>query len=181
VTSAEGPTPGSSADAVPEANPESVARSIVLTSLTATAKTRHQLAQLLAKRNIPDDVAEAVLDRFVEVGLIDDRAFARNWVLSRSHGRGLARAALSRELKQKGVAPDLIAEALEQVTHDDEETQARRLVEAKRRSLAGLPWEKKFSRITGLLSRKGYPSGLAMRLAREYASTAEDEPLDDQG
>ena len=173
MTSAEEPTPGSSADLVPDADPQSVARSIVLTSLTATAKTRHQLAQLLEKRNVPEEVAEAVLDRFVEVGLIDDRAFARNWVLSRSQGRGLARSALSRELKQKGVAPDLIAEALELLTYEDEETHARRLVEAKVRSFSGLPWEKKFARITGLLSRKGYSSGLAMRLAREYASSTD--------
>lgn len=147
----------------------------MLTSLTATAKTRHQLAELLAKRNIPDEVAESVLDRFVEVGLIDDRAFARNWVLSRAQTRGLARTALSRELKQKGVAPDLIAEALEELTYEDEEAQARRLIEAKARSLSGLTWEKKFSRITGLLSRKGYPSGLAMRLAREYASKPDND------
>ena len=68
-------------------------------------RTRAQLATALRKRRIPDEVAESVLSRFAEVGLIDDAAFARAWVESRHHGRGLARQALSAELRQRGI-PD---------------------------------------------------------------------------
>jgi regulatory protein len=89
---AEGP-PGEMDD------PESVARGICLRALTGAPKTRQQLADLLATRGVPDDAAEAVLDRYTEVGLIDDAAFARAWVSSRQAGRGLARRALSSELR----------------------------------------------------------------------------------
>jgi regulatory protein len=168
-TSAEEPTPGSSADLVPEADPESVARTIVLNALTASAKTRFQLAERLAERNIPDDVATKVLNRFTEVGLIDDLAFAKNWVLSRSAGRGLARRALVMELKRKGVEGPIIDQALELLTVEDEEKRARALVEAKARSLEGLPRDKKYARITGMLSRKGYSGAITSRLASEYS------------
>ena len=41
-----------------------MARGICLRALTGAPKTRQQLADLLAKRGVPDDAAEAVLDRF---------------------------------------------------------------------------------------------------------------------
>ena len=71
-----GPTPGSLADAGPEPDPESVARTILLRRLAAAPRTRAQLAADLAARDVPGDAAERVLDRFTEVGLIDDAAFA---------------------------------------------------------------------------------------------------------
>ena len=83
-------------------DPVSAARGICLRALTGAPKTRSQLADLLAARDIPDDAAETVLDRFTEVGLIDDAAFARAWVSSRQAGRGLARRALSAELRRQG-------------------------------------------------------------------------------
>ena len=59
------------------------ARNIVLRQLSAAPKTRHQLAEKLLQREIPDDVVSEVLDRFEEVELIDDAAFAESWVRSR--------------------------------------------------------------------------------------------------
>ena len=70
---------------------------------------------MLARRGVPDEVAERVLDRFGEVDLIDDAAYARAWVESRHSGRGLARRALAYELRQRGVADADAAEALEAV------------------------------------------------------------------
>ena len=97
-------------------DPETAARGICLRALTGAAKTRKQLADLLAKKGVPDEAATAVLDRFTEVGLIDDAAFARAWVSSRQAGRGLARRALSAELRAKGVEPEVAAEAVGEVT-----------------------------------------------------------------
>ena len=103
-----------------------------LTLLTFAPRTRAQLAVALSRRGIPDGVADAVLARFEDVGLIDDAAFARSWVESRHYSRGLAARALSAELKQRGVAPDEIRAALdEQLSPDAEATAARRLVERR--------------------------------------------------
>ena len=92
-----------SRDLGPEADPESVARKILLDQLTGQARSRKELSDKLASRNVPDDVATRLLDRFEEVGLVDDEAFARAWVESRQRGRGLARRALQQELRRKGI------------------------------------------------------------------------------
>jgi regulatory protein len=148
-------------------DPESVARGICLRALTGAPKTRQQLADLLSTRGVPDDAAEAVLDRFVEVGLIDDAAFARAWVSSRQAGRGLARRALSAELRAKGVAPEVAAEAVGEVGDDDEREAARRLVDRKLGAMRRLDRATATRRLMGMLARKGYNGGLAAAVVRE--------------
>ncbi|CAM5630275.1 Regulatory protein RecX [Streptomyces fumanus] len=113
------------------------ARAICLRLLAGTPRTRKQLADALRKREIPDDAAEEVLSRFEEVGLIDDSAFADAWVESRHHGRGLARRALARELRTKGVDSTLIDAAVSQLDSEQEEATARELVGRKLRSRPG--------------------------------------------
>ena len=101
-------------------DPETVARGICLRALTGTPKTRKQLADLLAKKEVPAEAAAAVLDRFTEVGLIDDAAFAAAWVSTRQSGRGLARRALASELRAKGVDGEVAAAAVAEVDPQDE-------------------------------------------------------------
>ncbi|MBP2411268.1 regulatory protein [Arthrobacter stackebrandtii] len=155
----------------PDANPASVARSIVLRQLTNSAKSRHQLAQKLAERNIPEDVAEAVLDRFESVKLIDDAEFAHMWVRSRSMHKSLARGALRRELAEKGIAPDLAEQALEQIDDDIEREQGKDLVRRKLRTSIDLSdraeRDKYTRRWVGMLARKGFNPSLAFGMVAE--------------
>ncbi|MEU8031253.1 recombination regulator RecX [Streptomyces sp. NPDC049099] len=148
-------------------DPAERARAICLRLLTGTPRTRKQLADALRKREIPEDVAEEVLSRFEEVGLIDDSAFADAWVESRHHGRGLARRALAQELRTKGVDSALIDEAVSQLDSEQEEATARELVARKLRATRGLDRDKRIRRLAGMLARKGYPEGMALRLVRQ--------------
>ncbi|MEU2059976.1 recombination regulator RecX [Streptomyces sp. NPDC013455] len=148
-------------------DPAERARAICLRLLTGTPRTRKQLADALRKREIPEEVAEEVLSRFEEVGLIDDGAFADAWVESRHHGRGLARRALARELRTKGVDSALIEDAVAQLDPEQEEATARELVARKLRATRGLDRDKRLRRLAGMLARKGYSEGLALRVVRQ--------------
>ncbi|ARF64687.1 recombination regulator RecX [Streptomyces violaceoruber] len=148
-------------------DPVEQARGICLRLLTGTPRTRKQLADALRKREIPDEAAEEVLSRFEDVGLIDDAAFAGAWVESRHHGRGLARRALVRELRTKGVDSAVIDEAVGQLDADQEEETARELVARKLRSTRGLDRDKRLRRLAGMLARKGYGEGMALRVVRQ--------------
>jgi regulatory protein len=148
-------------------DPEARARQICLRLLTLAPRTRAQLADALRKRGTPDDVAESVLGRFTSAGLIDDAAFARAWVESRHHGRGLSGRALTAELRQRGVDGDQIRLAVDGLGPDAEAETARRLVESKLAATAGQEPQARVRRLTGMLARKGYPPGLAFRVIRE--------------
>jgi SOS response regulatory protein OraA/RecX len=160
--------PGGPAPVVDEmADPEAEARGICLRALTGAPKTRQQLADVLERKEVPPEVAEAVLDRFTEVGLIDDAAFAAAWVSSRQSGRGLARRALASELRAKGVDGEVVAAAVAEIDPQDEWDSARRLVQRRAPSMRRLDRVTAERRLVGMLARKGYGGGLAGIVVRE--------------
>lgn len=159
-----------------DADPAAVARAIVLRQLTNSPKSRLQLSRKLAERNVPDDVAEAVLDRFEEVKLVDDADFAEMWVRSRSQSRKLAKGALRRELAEKGIDAETAASALEQLSDEDEETAARELLRRKLRGATGFgdraERDKTTRRLASMLARKGYQPAQAFRIVGEVLDAA---------
>ena len=173
------PTPGSVADNAPDADPLAVARAIVLRQLTAGPRTRAQLAAVLRRRAVPDDVAEAVLDRFTEVQLVDDQEFARQWVHTRHPGRGLARRALAHELRHRGVTDEVVRGAVAEVDPETELETARELVRRRLVSLHEDEPARRARRLAGMLARKGYGPGTAHRAIRDVLG--EEVGLDDAG
>ena len=155
--------------------PDEAAREICLRLLATAPRTRAQLASALRRRRVPDEVAEAVLGRLTDVRLIDDAAFARAWVETRHHGRGLARRALSAELRQRGVAAEEVRAAVGSLGDQDELAAARRLVARRVEASRGRPLPARVRHLVGMLARKGYPAGLAYQVVRE-ALEREDEP-----
>lgn len=147
-------------------------RKILLDQLTAQARSRRELADRLAARNVPDDVAERLLDRFCELGLIDDSAFARAWIDSRQRRRGLAGRALAQELRRKGIDDDIVKEAVGEIDPDDEEAAARDLVRKKLRSRGSLDDVVLTRRLVAMLGRKGFNASLAFDVVRTELADA---------
>lgn len=163
----------------PDADAEEVARKILLDQLTGQARSRAELATKLAKRQVPEEVAERLLTRFEEVGLIDDAAFARAWVESRQPGKGLGRRALAQELRRKGIDDDVAREALEEIEPEDEEEAARTLVRRKLRSLRRVDRATATRRLTAMLARKGHSGEVAWRVVREELDASGFDASDD--
>ena len=166
----------------PDADPVSAAREICLRLLSDRSRTRQELAQALSRRGVPDEAAASVLERFDEVGLIDDAAFADQWVRSRHNHRGLARRAIAMELRRKGVDDEVASQALAEVDADSETRRARELVDRKLRVLAVDTPEQRLvatRRLVGMLARKGYGGGTAYGVVREAlaAHGAEEDEL----
>jgi len=174
--------PSEDVAADPEADHEAVARKILLDTLTGQARSRAELSARLARKHVPDDVAQRLLDRFEEVGLVDDEAFARLWVATRQSGKGLARRALAQELRRKGVEDETARAVLDEVDPDDEVEAARTLVRRKLRTVRGLDRDKALRRLVGMLARKGHSGSVAFAVVKEeLAASGLDtgEPADD--
>jgi len=171
-----GPPPPDPVQEGPDADQESVARTILLDALTGRARSRQELADRLRKKDVPDGLATRLLDRFEEVGLVDDPAFARSWIASRQPGKGLARRALAQELRRKGVDDEVAREALDEIDPDDEERAARSLVRKKLRSLRSVDEATATRRLAGMLARKGYSPGLAYAVVRDELGADAEGP-----
>lgn len=165
----------------PGADPEAAARKILLDALTGQARSRKELADKLTKKDVPSELAERLLDRFCEVGLIDDEAFAKAWIESRQPGKGLATRALAHELRRKGIDDEVAREALAEIDPADEESAARLLVRKKLRSVRGLDQQKATRRLVGMLARKGYGAGMAFAVVKDELRRDGECEVDDLG
>ena len=154
-----------------------MARLICLRLLDRAPRTRAQLAAALHRKGVPDEAAEVVLERFTDVGLIDDEAFAEAWVSSRHRGRGLAGRALRQELTQRGVAQETVSAVVAGLDPDTERQTARELVRRRAGRLAGLAPDVAARRLVGMLARKGYPPGLAYAVVQEALSESVSESV----
>jgi regulatory protein len=157
------------------------ARQIGLNYLAHRARTAAELSAHLVSRGVETAVADQVVERFVEVRLLDDAEFARQWVTARRARQRLADARLRRELLDKGVDPDTIAAALEAADQAGGPSQADLATAwAIRRlgTMAGLDRATATRRLSGQLARRGYP-GFVVRQAveRAWASQAGGEGI----
>lgn len=147
------------------------ARTALLNQLTRGPRTKKQLGQMLAKKFIPQEIASALLDRFEEVQLIDDAAYARAFAHDRRLSRGLSKQALKRELGNAGVAPEIIDETLDPIDNEADTELAIELVRKRWPSVSGLERDARYRRLSGYLGRRGF-SGSAVAQA---ISTVERE------
>jgi regulatory protein len=148
------------------------AQDLCVRLLSVRARSRTELRQAMARKEIEEEVAELVLGRLDRAGLIDDEAFAQEWVASRHGHKGLSRRAFVNELRRKGVDDSVAAQAAAAVDEDSELERARELVRRKLPSVARVDDTTKLRRLVGVLARKGYAEGMAIRVVREELARA---------
>ena len=146
---------------------EQRAKNVLLFQLSRSMKTRYQLANILKKREIPEEIATAVLDRFTEAQLIDDAAFARAFVNSRIAISGKSRSVISRELKQKGVSAEDAHHALSIIDQESEDKTAYAIAKKRYQQLTSLAPDVRKRRLMGFLMRRGFSGALASRILRD--------------
>ena len=150
------------------------AKQVLLRRLSHAPRTRKELAKDLKDKDISDEVANIALDRFEEVGLINDQALASNYVSSQHERKGIGKNALRQQLRAKGVSDDVALEAISQISDDQEFQAAFALACKKIRSLQKDDAKTQLRKIVGVLARKGYSSNLAFRVAKEVITDLPD-------
>ena len=150
------------------------AKQVLLRRLSHAPRTRKELAKDLKDKDISDEVANVALDRFEEVGLINDQALASNYVSSQHERKGLGKNALRQQLRAKGISDDMALEAISQISDDQEFQAAFALACKKIRSLQRDDAKTQLRKIMGVLARKGYSSNLAFRVAKEVITDLPD-------
>jgi regulatory protein len=157
------------------------AKGVCFDLLAARPRTQDELRNALRRKGFDPEMGERLLAKLDSSGLVDDAAFAEQWVRSRHAHQGLARSALVAELKRKGVDGGVAAEAAGEIDRESEEQRARELVRKRLRSMTTLDEQAATRRLLGTLARKGYPQGLAYAVVRDElrSAGAESTLLDD--
>lgn len=140
--------------------------------LDQRARSRHELHDRLTQLEFEPQLITEVLDDLERCRLIDDEAFAREWVRQRHQIRGKSRRALRQELRNKGVGAEICEAALEQISGVDEADIARQLAVKKAATIRHEPADRKeydkfLRRIVGMLARRGYGEGVSFSVAKQ--------------
>ncbi len=132
----------------------------------------------MSERGFDPDAVEETISRAVATDQLDDAAFAKLWVRDRMWHHPLSRAAVARELKDKGIGSSLIADILEKEYPPVRETElAMELARERIRKMCHLPSETRARRLASFLSRRGFARSLvfqAMRAAEKECDRADE-------
>ena len=143
-------------------------------ALDRLARRSHSCGELrvaFAKRAIPAEIGEEIIVALTRSGVLDDGEFARAWRDSRMRSRGLAPRVIARELREKGIDPDLISEVIAEVSSESEEMALQELLAKKVRSLRPGDRKKQERALLGFLMRKGHRGDRSGQAVRDALNT----------
>lgn len=152
--------------------------------LAVRARSGFEIRQRLLQKGFPADAVRAVVERLEANGLLDDPRFARDWVEDRTALHPRSHRLMAWELRQKGIHPEVIGQALHLADEDEKLawTAARGWL-AKHGG--GLDQQQFRRRLGGFLSRRGFRyetirnvvSGLWEEMEEEKRSFSLSNPL----
>lgn len=151
----------------PATDDSAQARRILARCLERRDHTRAELATALSRRGISPETSEVALDRFGELGLVDDGAFARRWVSIRGVSGGRSARALVQELRMRGVGADEVAQALDEYGLQEQAETALRVANrfaAAARRRGDDPGQAR-RKVIQALGRRGFPPSICLRAA----------------
>ncbi len=129
--------------------------------LERRARSEFELRERLIVAGLDRPVVDRAIERLTAIRLIDDHAFALQWVTDRSARKGLAPAALAAELEAKGVSREVAEAALAEAAVD-EEVQARAVAVRLSRKVAARPATTQATRLRDMLMRRGFSPEAAL-------------------
>ncbi|MDF2992022.1 MAG: uncharacterized protein K0S37_2536 [Microbacterium sp.] len=121
-------------------------------------------------------VITELIDRFLDLGYLNDAVFAEQLVLSAVEKRGEGRRAVAQTLLKHGIPRDVADAALAEMPDDDAE-RALEYARSKARSVGGKDDDAALRRLAGQLARRGYPSSVALHAARQALREVGGGPL----
>ncbi|HXS14665.1 MAG TPA: regulatory protein RecX [Candidatus Saccharimonadales bacterium] len=135
----------------------------VLKYLGYRPRSEKEIRDYLAKKtanilNFDVQLIDLIIHKLKQQRFLNDREFARMWVHSRTSFKPKGRRIIAMELKQKGISPELIEEALlspEEALPTDLEN-ATEVLEKKRKKYEGMERQERFNKAGSMLARRGY-------------------------
>jgi regulatory protein len=155
----------------PSPDDADAAREKCLRLLSLRARSASELRQRLKSAGYTETVVESVLADLAGSGLVDDAEFARSWVASRQAAGGVGKRKLRWELRRKGVAQDVIEQAVGAALTD--ETEAEQALALASRRLGGSPDERNLARVRRLLLGRGFGFDTVESVIRRLISDME--------
>jgi regulatory protein len=126
--------------------------------LSFRPRSAREVRDHLARKGISETSVNAALDRLGQIGYLNDQAFAEVWVRDRVASKALSPRALRYELRQKGVADEIISDLL---AEQDAEATAYQAALTQARKLRRYDRQTAQQKLMGYLLRRGFSGSVA--------------------
>lgn len=121
----------------------------------------------MSEQGYASEAIANTIDQAIATDQLDDAAFAKLWVRDRMWHHPLSRAAISQELRQKGVDAELISATLQAEYPAEQETElATHLARERMNRYMGISVEKRRNRLVAFLARRGFSRGLVYQVVK---------------
>lgn len=137
-----------------------------------------EVRRRLTRVGYRDELVAGAIERLIELGMLDDAAFAQTWIESRDRARPRGERALRAELARKGIDRQILDDVLEERGDEPDAAAARRLLERHARALERIADPRvRRQRAYALLARHGFDSETAVAAIRsvETPGTADSD------
>ena len=124
--------------------------------LSFRMRSKDEMRGRLVKKGYTGSEVNEVLDKLERLNYLNDTEFARMWVKNRVESKPLGSALIRRELKQKGIAPDIIKDVLDESLKGYDEYEAARELVLKKISKSNTRDDRLLQRLSGYLARRGF-------------------------
>jgi len=143
--------------------------------LSRRLRSEEEVRAKLREEAYPSGAIDFALERLLRLRYLDDRNYAEAFVRDRSRFRPKGRSMLALELRRKGIREEIIAQVLDDLMSDEDESRLARDAAVRYiPRLAGVtPPRKKITRMMSFLVRRGFPSRLARAVAEELLEPRE--------
>ncbi|HEX3302271.1 MAG TPA: regulatory protein RecX [Thermomicrobiales bacterium] len=143
------------------------AKQVATRQLSYRPRSISELRQTLGQRGFGPQIIDQVIERFSELGYLDDADFARRWIQTREQLAPRGTRLLKQELRQKGIDTDLADEALADADLDELDA-ATRIAERRLPKMTGLDRDTQRRRLAGYLERRGFSHDVVRQIDRKY-------------
>ncbi len=157
------------------------ATNAALTFLAYRARSEREVRDRMAQKGYPEETVAAVMAKLVNWGYVNDADFARYWTENRIQHKPRGRRLLEQELRQKGLAQDLVRVTLDEAELDEDESALALARDRLRRgSDAQLEPAVRQRRLSGFLARRGYSYDVIKRVMKQvFAEEELDQEITD--
>jgi len=139
--------------------------------LSYRPRSESELIERLHRRGFDNDTVNAVITKLKKRGLVDDKAFAQFWRDSRESFSPRSQQLIRLELRQKGIAPNIIDQVVNSINDDDS---AYRAALAKARRLPLSDFQSFRRRLGEFLKRRGFGYGVINHIVKRVWQELEE-------
>lgn len=142
--------------------------------LSYRMRSRKEVYDYLAKKEIPHQYIEEILQRLTKEKLLNDREFAEMFMRTRINTSTKGPRIIANELKEKGISNPIIAAVLELFTYEVQYEKVHKLMDKKMKQSKKDSFRKKLQQLQVNLMQKGYAQEVIKAVANEFYEEKDD-------